>query len=231
MSDHVHAARTCMTNRWGVVVLAAGAGSRMGGVAKCLIECDGVPVLQKLLQSIHALHPAQTVLVLGHHAHAISRALERWPERDALWAVRNDAPGESPASSLRLGLDAMLAGPMAVDCVMVLLADQPLLTADDLQQARRIFATRSQQQRIVWPVHAGVPGHPVMLDVPFARTWLLQKEIGLRNWSSQQPAKVALWNPGHDHYTTDLDTPSDLTSIARRTGKNWTLPAQDTIDE
>lgn len=213
-----------MTNRLGVVVLAAGAGSRMGGVAKCLIECDGVPLLNSLLQAIDTLHPAQIVLVLGHHADTVSCAMQGWHQGIFLTVVRNPLPGESPASSLRLGLHALLEMPAAVHSVMVLLADQPLLTAEDLQDARREFDGRGGHSRIVWPVHCGTPGHPVVFDVALARAWLSQQTTGLRPWVQQRPGEVSTWHPGHARCTTDIDTPTDLARLAQETGNVWTLP-------
>lgn len=214
-----------MTDRLGVVVLAAGAGSRMGGVAKCLVECEGVPLLHRLLQAIDALRPAQTILVLGHHADAISRAMQCWPHGAPPSVLRNWQPGESPASSLRLGLSTLLTMSAGVDTVMVLLADLPLMTAGDLSDARLAFDTRSRHQHILWPVHCNIPGHPVILDAAFARAWLSQKSAGLRVWAQQRPDDVALWHPGHDRCTTDLDTPADLARLAQRTGRAWTLPS------
>ncbi|MFT7401673.1 MAG: molybdenum cofactor cytidylyltransferase, partial [Hydrogenophaga sp.] len=91
-----------------VVVLAAGAGSRMGGLAKCLITVDGETMLQRLLHAVRALAPMQTVLVLGHHAEAIQRTLRETPAPLPLTWVHNPDPGDNPASSLRLGLSALM---------------------------------------------------------------------------------------------------------------------------
>jgi molybdenum cofactor cytidylyltransferase len=64
-----------------VVVLAAGAGSRLGGVAKCLITVDGETLLQRLLHAVQTLAPVQTVLVLGHHAQTIQTAMRETQHR------------------------------------------------------------------------------------------------------------------------------------------------------
>lgn len=204
-----------------VLVLAAGAGSRLGGVAKCLITVDGDTLLQRLLHAVHSLAPAQTVLVLGHHAQAIHTALRETPAPLPLTVVHNPEPGDSPASSLRLGLRALK---LEVNTVMVLLADQPLLAANDLQRALQAFESRSPRQRIGWPVHGGEPGHPVWMQADLAREWLAQSQTGLRPWAMQRPEQVALWHTDSPHYTRDLDTPDDLARLARDTGKTWALP-------
>lgn len=213
-----------MTGRLGAVVLAAGAGSRMGGVAKCLIERDGVALLASLLRSVRTLPAARTVLVLGHHAHTIDQALQHWPPDQLPTVVRNPHPGDSPASSLRLGLHTLLQAPELLDCVMVLLADMPLLTTGDLQDALRAFDARTAHQKILWPVHGEALGHPVLLEIGLAREWLLQQERGLRAWAQQDAAQVLTWHPGHARCTTDVDTPDDLARLAQKHGGQWTLP-------
>lgn len=215
-----------MTRQLSVVLLAAGAGNRMGGVPKCLIERDGVPLLRSLLQSVSDLRPAHTVLVLGHHADAIGHALQTWPPNVRPTVVRNPLPGESPASSLRLGLRTLLESSAAPHCAMVLLADMPLLTTDDLHGALCAFAARTAHQRILWPVHGKDLGHPVLLEVGLAREWLAQHELGLRAWAQQNAAQVATWHPGHARCTTDMDTPEDLARLAQIHGGTWTLPAR-----
>lgn len=205
----------------GVVVLAAGAGSRLGGLAKCLITVDGDTLLQRLLHAVRSLAPLQTVLVLGHHAPAIHAALRETPAPLPLTLVHNPEPGDNPASSLRLGLPALQP---EVDTVMVLLADQPLLGASDLQRALRAFEARSAAQRIGWPEHGGEPGHPVLLQTDLAHEWLAQSQAGLRPWALQKPQQVAIWTPGNPHHTRDLDTPEDLAQLIHDTGQHWALP-------
>ncbi len=204
-----------------VVVLAAGAGSRMGGAAKCLITVDGETLLQRLLSAVHSLAPVQTVLVLGHHANTIRTALRETPAPLPLTLVDNPKPGDSPASSLRLGLHAL---PPEVGTVMLLLADQPLLDANDLRGAWQAFERRTPEQRISWPEHANAPGHPVLLQADAAREWLAQDRAGLRPWALQTPQQVAIWTPDNTHHTRDLDTPEDLARLSHDTGQHWALP-------
>lgn len=214
----------------GVVVLAAGAGSRMGGVAKCLITVEGETLLQRLLDAVHSLAPVQTVLVLGHHAAAIQQALQAAPPAPPITTVHNPDPGDSPASSLRLGLQAL---PHEVDTVMLLLADQPLLGASDLRRAWQAFQDRTPTQRMGWPEHANAPGHPVLLQADVAREWLAQDRAGLRAWALKTPQQVAVWTPDNHHHTQDLDTPDDLARLSHDTGQHWALPqagSKDTTD-
>lgn len=205
-----------------VLILAAGAGSRLGGRPKCLIHCNGDTLLQRLLQTLPALRPHTVVLVLGHHAQLIEATLPALPGPFDLKTVLNPDPGEDPASSLRLGL---LAAPAACTAVMVLLADQPLLDADDLARAAQAFDHRSNGTRVLWPMVNGQPGHPVLFEAGVAHDLLTEAGMGLKQWRLRHPATVQPWSTTNTHYTRDVDTPEDLQRLQQDTGMDWQLPA------
>jgi molybdenum cofactor cytidylyltransferase len=204
-----------------VLILAAGAGSRLGGRPKCLIRCDGETLLQRLLRALPAVRPHTVVLVLGHHAPAIEAALPAPPGPFDLKTVLNPDPGEDPASSLRLGLSAL---PAACGAVMVLLADQPLLDADDLARAVQAFDQRPNGTRVLWPMVDGQPGHPVLFEAGVAHDLLTETGMGLKQWRLRHPATVQPWPSTNPHYTRDVDTPEDLQRLQQDTGMPWQLP-------
>ena len=204
------------------VVLAAGAGSRMGGVAKCLITVDGETLLQRLLRAVHTLAPAQTVLVLGHHAQAIQNALRATAAPLPLTVVHNAKPGDSPASSLRLGLLALRP---EVNTVMVLLADQPLLEVGDVSAMLRAWRDRAANIDLVVPTHQGQPGHPLVFGAS-VRQAILQGQggEGVREWRRAHPERVSLIPMGHARGVTDVDTPDDLQTLADQHGVRLRWP-------
>ena len=59
----------------GAVILAAGAGSRLGHRPKCLLELDGLSLIHRQIQAISALGNMEIVVVLGHHGHLITPML------------------------------------------------------------------------------------------------------------------------------------------------------------
>ena len=103
----------------GAVLLAAGAGERMGGRPKALLELGGVPLVLRQLIALSGAGVDEVAVVLGHHADAIEPAVRQFP----ISLVRNPSPGDAQASSVRLGLQAPSPRP---DAVVVALADQPL---------------------------------------------------------------------------------------------------------
>ena len=199
----------------GFVILAAGAGTRMGGVAKCLITLGGMSLIERLLRQLDALgaQASERVIVLGHHEAAIRAHLAQLPQALSPRCVVNPQPEEDTASSLRVGLQALSP---RVQQVAVLLADQPLIDADDLRQALRAYQQRPAGTRVQVPWVKGQPGHPVLFD---AR---VRADLGdpaqphppsLRQWRAAHPKTVHLWTVDNPHYTHDLDTPEDLDAL------------------
>ena len=82
----------------GFVILAAGAGSRMGGIAKCLITLEGMSLIERLLRQLHLLgaQAPERVIVLGHHEAAIRAHLAQLPQALRPQCVVNPQPEEDP---------------------------------------------------------------------------------------------------------------------------------------
>lgn len=208
----------------GFLVLAAGAGRRMGGIAKCLIEVEGRSLIERLLQHLQPLWSDPNddcVLVLGHHAEAIQEHLTTLPAAIVPRCVVNPDPGDDPASSLHTGLRALAPG---VKQIVVLLADQPLIDGSDLRAALRAFAARASGLRVQLPMVGGEPGHPVIFDDSVRAELLGSVSPSLRAWRTAHPQAVHLWHVDNPHYTQDLDTPADLQALARDTGWRWAWP-------
>ena len=63
----------------GAVVLAAGEGARMGGVAKSLIRLQGVPLINRQLIALSGAGVDEVVVVTGHGADQVEAALAAGP--------------------------------------------------------------------------------------------------------------------------------------------------------
>jgi molybdenum cofactor guanylyltransferase len=94
------------------VVLAGGAGMRMGGVDKVSLAVGGQPLLDRVLC---AVSDAERVVVVGPLRPTV---------RSVLWA-REDPPGAGPVAALAAGLAYVRAPTVAL-----LAGDLPFVTAD-----------------------------------------------------------------------------------------------------
>jgi molybdenum cofactor cytidylyltransferase len=135
------------------LVLAAGAGSRFGGV-KLLARLSGKPILQHVLDRAREAGVGEVVVVLGADADAIEAAVD-W---DTARRVRNPEPARGLASSLQVGMAEL----SDVDAVLVLLGDQPLVAPATLRAL--LDAPADPARPVVVPAYAEGGGrNPVVL--------------------------------------------------------------------
>lgn len=111
-----------------VVVLAAGAGTRMkSATAKVLHPLAGIPLIGHVLATAEALNPEHIVVVVRHDAERVTEAIEQWAD-GAHVVHQDDIPGTGRA--VELALDAV---PTEVENVVILSADVPLLDSETIE--------------------------------------------------------------------------------------------------
>jgi CTP:molybdopterin cytidylyltransferase MocA len=206
--------------RWriGAVLLAAGRGSRMGGIAKPLIRLEGVPLIRRQLIALSGAGVDEVVVVTGHARDAIEREVRSFP----ITLAHNPAHAEGRQGSVRIGLGA-LTGPY--DAVMISLADQPLIGAGDLIELIGAFKKRPAGHVLV-PVVGAQRGNPIVLD-DFARAEILAggSNVACRHYIDRHPELVHSYATDNARFVADLDTLDDLQQLAGRTGWRLELPA------
>ncbi len=111
-----------------IVILAAGKGTRMKSAdPKVLHATGGVPLIEHVLRAADALHPATTVVVVGHLADRVQTALSKRP--GLRFALQEPQIGTGHAL---LQAEPHLKG--ATGTVVLLSGDVPLLQADTLER-------------------------------------------------------------------------------------------------
>ena len=202
----------------GAVLLAAGSGSRLGGRPKSLLELGGVPLIRRQLIALSGAGVDEVAVVLGHHADVIEAAVQAFP----VTLVRNPAPDDGQASSVRIGLQA-LSGKL--DAVIVVLADQPLVNAQDITALIAAFKQRGDAAMVV-PRVAGEPGNPVIFEAGLRDEWLAgDVDAACRRWREDHPGRVHWFDTDNGRYRVDIDTPADLLRFTERTGHELRWPA------
>ena len=204
----------------GAVLLAAGEGRRMGGVAKPLIRLQGVPLISRQLVALSGAGIDEVVVVTGHARAAVEAQVQNY----VVTLAHNDAYAAGQDGSVRVGL-AALSGPF--DAVIVMLADQPLIGANDLTELIGAFKKRPAGHVVV-PVVDGRRGNPIVLDgVALARILDSDTNLGCRNLVQRSPELVHAHETVNARFVTDLDTVEDVQALAARTGWRVELPAPE----
>ncbi|SFE23490.1 Molybdopterin-guanine dinucleotide biosynthesis protein A [Actinacidiphila alni] len=150
-----------MTSGYDAVVLAGGAGKRLGGVDKPGLAVGGRSLLDRVLAA--GSGAGRTVVVGPRRATA----------RDVVWA-REEPPGGGPLPALAAGVAAL--GPEPRESVLVLAADLPFLTARAVEGLVAALAAAGQETEGVLLTDAG--GREQSLAAAY-RTEPLRRELAL----------------------------------------------------
>lgn len=202
----------------GGVLLAAGSASRMGHKPKALLELGGVPLIRRHLIALSGAGLNELVVVLGHHAEHLEPLVRDLP----ITLVHNPEPDLGQVSSQRLGLQALSGKP---DAVIVALADQPLVGAQDYIDLIGAYNKRPRGTEVVVPTVGDLPGNPVMFSTLVRQAVLAeQAQIGCKQWQARNPQAVYRWPTENKHYRQDVDSPEDIEQLALLTGQRLSWP-------
>jgi molybdenum cofactor cytidylyltransferase len=204
------------TMRTSAVLLAAGSGSRMGHKPKSLLELNGEPLSHRSARQLLDAGVTQLVVVLGHYAADIEAPLYGLP----VHKVYNPDPDLGLVSSQRLGLQAIEA---STDAVVMSLADQPLVTTQDIQTLLLSFASSTKDMLFPWI--NGQPGNPVLLSAR-ARADILagESDYGCKEWRQSHAAQTLKLPTDNPHFVTDLDRPEDIADFEKQHGMKLQWP-------
>jgi len=183
-------------------ILAAGPGTRFEGI-KPLVRLHGEPVLHELVANVAFVVGQSVTVVLGAHAREIAPALRQ----RAISIALNRGWEEGIASSVRT---AVHSAPPGSSALLLMLADQVAVTADDL---KRLHASwRRHPILIAAALYQGAPGLPAIFP-RWAFTDLLalrgeRDPRGVLRKNIDRVVRVPMSNAG-----LDLDTADDLLQV------------------
>lgn len=187
-----------------VVVLAAGRASRMGadGGHKLLATFDGVPLVRRSVEAALKAAPGRVSVVTGHREADIRHALQGLP----VTFVSNPDYISGMASSLTAGLSAI--GTRAAG-MLVMLADMPGITGDDLRRLIERFVAEGGRS-IIRATAGGQRGNPVILPrQTFSAIRQLLGDVGARHIIEKSGLPVIDVELGAAA-RLDLDTPEQI---------------------
>ena len=204
--------------RIGAVLLAAGEGRRMGGITKCLIRLEGLPLITRHLIALSGAGVDEVVVVTGHARADVEPQVQNFP----VTLAHNEMYAGGQEGLVRVRLAARTG---CFDAVLIVLADQPLIAAGDLVELISAFKRRPGGHVLV-PIVKSLRGNPIVID-DTARAQILASEVnvGCRQFMDRHPELVQKHETQNQRFVTDLDTFEDVMQLAQRTVWRLELPA------
>jgi molybdenum cofactor cytidylyltransferase len=188
------------------IILAAGAATRMGR-PKQLLDWGGQPLVAVAAEQALAAGLAPLLVVVGAAADDVTAALGGLPVQSVPCAEY--ASGQS--ASLRAGIAALGA---EVAAVVVLLADQPFVTAAIVEAL--VTEWRASGAAIVAPVYRGVRGNPVLFDrAVWGELLAVTGDKGAREVIAADAGRVRTVAFDDDRPLADIDTPAEYERLRR----------------
>lgn len=188
------------------VVLAAGSASRFGAT-KQLSEFDGAPLVRRAMNLAQDVCVNHSMLVVGHDWLAVSAACQPLPG----FLILNDHFAEGIGASISRAVRSLQH---AASAVVVLLADQPMITREHVRGL--LDAWSGADNAIVATAFAGTVGPPALLPHGcFADLQQITGDQGARELLFDD--RFSVTTVEFDDAAIDIDTPQDLDRLRRRT--------------
>ncbi|RNI27797.1 nucleotidyltransferase family protein [Rufibacter immobilis] len=192
----------------GIVILAAGASTRLGQAKQSLLY-QGQTLLQRTLDVALSLGDARVVVVLGANAATIHPQLKT---AEAEVIINPDWP-EGMASSIRTGLSALVHLAPETSSALFLLCDQPFVTTSLLQQMTT--ALEKTEKGIVACSYQNTLGAPVLFSQKFfPQLMQLKGQEGAKKLLHKHPEQIE--TIAFPQGAIDIDTPSDYAALQRQ---------------
>jgi molybdenum cofactor cytidylyltransferase len=184
-----------------ILILAAGASSRMGGRDKLLEPVQSRPLLRLVVERA-LVTGAGVIVVLPPDRPERASALGGL----TVQAVTAQDAAQGMTASLRAGLAAL---PAACTSTMILPGDMPGITSSDLS-ALLTLHTKHPHAILRGTTADGREGHPALFPADlFPALMALTGDEGGRSVLKAHRDRVRLVALPGDHATLDLDTPED----------------------
>jgi molybdenum cofactor cytidylyltransferase len=188
----------------GAIILAAGAGSRMPGAQKLLLDIDGTQMIRHVMLAASEGGCHQTVVVYA--AEEVKQAVGGDAE-----LVHNPRARTGMASSLQAGLRAMRP---EIQAAVVLLGDQPLVGSRTIAALLRAWRREGSRPAVAVAQGKNEWAPPVVLSRElWEQLFQLKGDAGARQVLQGHPELIdVVPAPGR---IDDIDTPDDYAKIVR----------------
>lgn len=187
------------------IVLAAGLGRRMGS-NKLLLDLQGKPVLQWVLEALLDAGMQRIYVVTGHEASEVQACCESVDS--CITTVFNPQYESGRATSIQAGLAAL---DDTAPGVLITPGDVPFIGAD---LVTALLAHFEETPKITFPLVKGKKGHPVVFPrLAFPLLQRLTCDETLHDYLLANTELTAPFDWDNPACTMDVDTPEGLANL------------------
>lgn len=190
----------------GIIILAAGASSRMNGQPKQLLEFEGKTLLRRAAETALSSNLRPIVIVLGANAEKLLPEIKDLPVLTAI----NENWASGMGGSIKTGLSVLLAENPDIGAAILMLCDQPFVTAEILNRLAETFQkTKKPIAACQYAETLGVPA--LFAREMFAELSDLQGDAGAKTVIKKHSANVAQMPAPVAAF--DIDTQADFQKL------------------
>ena len=183
-------------------ILAAGSSSRFGST-KQAVPLDGIPLVRRAIDTAVRVCDNRVLAVIGHDAGNVLAAIDSEP----CFIAVNEDYGKGLGSSIATAARACRGH---ADALLLLLADQPLISAQHLQALINTWSGADNE--IVASSYAGTEGPPVLFPSgAFDALGSLTGDQGAH--ALFHDSRFTLRTVPFEPAAIDIDTPADLAAL------------------
>lgn len=187
------------------IILAAGSASRMGKLKQLLTYRKGT-LVQNAVDQARQADFSPLIVVIGAEAERMRARLAALPieiAENAKWQA-------GMGSSIKCGMEALKSVAPDTAAVLILLADQPLITADHLRDMRTLLSPDCAAVAAEYSGDVGVPA--IFQRKTFASLLALSPEAGAKQVLHRLGDAVRRFPL--PEASADIDTPEDYARLS-----------------
>ena len=187
------------------IILASGFSRRMQA-EKLLLDVDGTPMVERVIQA--AMSSLLDEVVLVYRNENIKKAGEKY----GIKTVYNECAATGQSASIRIGIDTASSD---ADGFMFLVGDQPFMNAATINLL--IAAFKQDPLNIIAPVYNGRRGNPAIFPSTLKDDLLtVEGDQGGRALIEKMPERVKLVTIEDERMGIDVDTEEDYECVRNR---------------
>ena len=190
----------------GIIILAAGASTRMNGEPKQLLEFEGKTLLRRAAETALSSGARPIVIVLGANAENLQMEIKDLPVLPAI----NENWATGMGGSIKTGLSVLMAENTDIEAAILMLCDQPFVTPETLNRLVETFQkTKKPIAACQYSDTLGVPA--LFAREMFAELSDLQGDAGAKAVIRKHAADVAQTPASEAAF--DVDTQADFQKL------------------